>query len=461
VRWDPQSLARATQGRLLRSGSRPIASVFIDSRAPIHDGVFVPIVAVRDGHDFIPGAIEGGASAVLVAPGRAVPDADVTVVEVADTLEALSALGGSARDNVAGPVIAITGSNGKTTTRAMTQAALETGFARVLCTRGNLNNHLGVPLTLCGEPDDPAAAVIEIGMSAPGEVDALCAVARPHVAVITSIALEHVETMRTLEAIAKAEFEAAAHLPDGGALVIPDDEPRLAALVDDQLRARCRVLEFGTGPGADVRIEGAVVGPPTRATLVVGSQRLDVQLQTFGAHNLRNAAAATCVALHLGLDLDGVAAALGRVVPVGDRGRTLAWNEHLVIADCYNANPGSMEVALASLGQLRSARPGPLVAVLGDMLELGPDTAAMHESVGKMTAGLDAVIGFGRLGEHVVAGANAVGTEGLHVVDDIAAVGRWLRGRFQGAAPGGVLLKASRGMRLERLLEALGLPGAS
>lgn len=423
----------------------------------MRDGLFVPIVAARDGHDFIDAAIQGGASAVLLQAGRPAPGGDVTVVEVADTLAGLSALARHARDAVSGPVVAVTGSNGKTTTRAMVQAALESAYADVLCTQGNLNNHLGVPLTLVGEPHAPAAGVIEMGMSAPGEVDHLSRIVRPDVAVITSIALEHVESMGTLEAIAEAEFEVAAHLPEGGGLVIPSDEPRLHALVDDAFRKRTRILTFGPDSGADVRVLGVEVGAPTVARLAVDGTALTVRLQTFGAHNARNAAAALCVAKHLGLDLAAVAAGLERVEPVGDRGRVIAWGEHLIVADCYNANPGSMEAAIGSLAMLRAHRSGPLIAVLGDMLELGPDTAQLHGEVGGLAAdaGLDAVMGFGPLSEHIAAGARAGGIESAHVAEDVDAAAAWVRARLEGAPAGAVLFKASRGIRLERVISAL------
>jgi UDP-N-acetylmuramoyl-tripeptide--D-alanyl-D-alanine ligase len=227
VRWTAESLAEAAGGSLMRRSDRPIAGAFIDSRNPLPGGVFVPIVAARDGHDFLEHAVVGGASAVLVGRGRAAPTGDLTVVEVNDTQEAFDALARDARARCQGPVVAITGSNGKTTTRAMITAVLEAGDHRVLSTWGNFNNHLGVPLTLCGEPHDPTAMAIELGMSAPGENDHLASIVHPDIAVITSIALEHVEFMGTLEAIAAAEAEPVPHIREGGALVVPGDEPLL------------------------------------------------------------------------------------------------------------------------------------------------------------------------------------------------------------------------------------------
>jgi len=459
MRWSAETLAAACDGRLVRRGVRPIASAFIDSREPRSNGLFVPIVAARDGHDFIPQAIQAGAAAVLTQPGRSLPPGDCTVVEVDDTLEALTRLARDARATKGGPAVAITGSNGKTTTRAMIQAVLEASFDPVLCTQGNLNNHLGVPLTLLDEPHDPAAMVLELGMSAPGENDHLASIVRPTVGVITSIALEHLEFMKTIEAIADAEFEVASHLEDDGMLVIPVDEPLLAERIPTDFRPR--VVRVGPLDQADVAIVAVVVAADDRGRTQVelrlpGGERLEVWLNTFGAHNARNAASAVAVGLALGVPTDRMAEALSRVEPVGDRGRVKRFGEHLLVADCYNANPGSMEAALASFGALRLHRPGKLVAVLGDMLELGPSERDLHLGVGRFAAGqgLDAVIGFGRLGESIVAGARAAGLDAEFVGDDVDAAVAAVEHRL-GTEPGGVLLKASRGMALERVAARL------
>ena len=469
VRWSPESLARAVEGRLLRAGTRPIATAFIDSRTPRADALFVPIVAARDGHDFIMAAAAAGASATLVARGRQLPTegaaADLTVVEVEDTLAALSKLGQDVRAGIGGPVVAITGSNGKTTTRAFIEAALATGYGPVLCTRGNFNNHLGVPLTLVDEPHDPAAAVLELGMSAPGENDHLARIVAPSVHVITSIALEHLEFMGSLEAIAAAEAEPIAHLRAGTdgrppLLVVPGDEPLLLPHLPGP-DSGIEVLRFGRANAGeagtlDIEILEVEVGERTRALLGLGGgERLQLSLQTFGAHNARNAAAAVAVARHLGLPLKPVAEALEAVVPVGDRGRVRECEGRLLIADCYNANPGSMIAALDSLALLRAGRGGPLVAVLGDMLELGPDELQLHADMGAHAAalGIDAVLGFGPRTRALVDAARAGGVVAEHLEADeagVEAAAAWVRDRL--AAGGAALFKASRGIRLERVM---------
>jgi UDP-N-acetylmuramoyl-tripeptide--D-alanyl-D-alanine ligase len=456
VRWTPESLAAQAEGQLRRRGGLEIAGAFIDSRSPRPGALFVPIVAARDGHEFLGHAIAGGAAAVLVARGRPLPEGDATVVEVDDTLAALTRLAASSRDRVGGPVVAITGSNGKTTTRAMVEVVLASALPAVLCTRGNLNNHLGVPLTLLDEPHEPSAMVIELGMSAPGENDHLAAIVRPTAAVITSIALEHLEFMGSLEAIAAAEAEVVPHVAEGGVVVVPSDEPTLLPYLPKGPHPA--VLRFGPGDDADVQVLGVEPGERTEAVLRLPSgERVTVRLRCFGAHNARNAAAALAVGTWLDLPLRPMLDALEAVEPVGDRGRVHAWGEHLVIADCYNANPGSMEAALASLAALRRHRAGPQVAVLGDMLELGPRELELHAEVGRRCAalGLTRVITLGPRSEATARAAADGGVMAVHVGDDVDAAVAAVRELLHGAAPGAVLVKGSRGMRLERVVAAL------
>jgi UDP-N-acetylmuramoyl-tripeptide--D-alanyl-D-alanine ligase len=444
MRYLPIELAQAVGGRLVRDTARPVSGVFLDSRAPIGGALFAPIVAARDGHVFLADAIAGGAAAVFVQRGRPIPDGDVSVIEVEDTTVALQRLGAARREQCTGPVVAVSGSNGKTTTRAMIAAVLTTGFPRVLCTRGNLNNHLGVPLTLLGEPEDPGAMVIELGMSAPGENDLLARLVSPSVAVITSVALEHLEFMKTIEAIAAAEAEPIAHVRDGGIVVVPSDEP----LLRPHLPGGTRLTVWRVGPDADadVRILEVVQGATTRARMSTAEHGgFELELGLFGLHNARNAAAAIAVGTALGLPLPGMLAALATVEPVGDRGRT-------IVADCYNANPGSVGAALQSMAALEGGRRR--IAVLGDMLELGPDELALHVAVGEAcaAAGIGALVAFGPRSREMAHAAAAHGVE-VFTTEDPDAASRWVAERLD--VPSVVLVKGSRGMRLERVVEAL------
>jgi len=462
MHWTPQQLADDCEGDLLVAGPRSIDGAFIDSRAPRPGGLFVPIVAARDGHDFIDAAISAGAAGVLVGEGRPIPRGEISIVRVRDTLEALTRLARRARDRVKGPVVSVSGSNGKTTTRAMIAAVLETGPRPVLATRGNLNNHLGVPLTLLGEPHEPGSMVLEFGMNAPGENDHLASIVRADIHVITSVALEHLEFMKTIEAIAAAEAEPLAHLAHGGLVVVPRDEPRLVPHLG--LAVGATVRTFGFAPGADLQILGVRQTDRTEVDFTWGkTAHGTIRLRSFGAHNALNAAAALLVGRSLDLDLRHMIEALEAVAPVGDRGRAIAWGRHLIVADCYNANPGSVEAALRSFAALRGERSGPLVAVLGDMLELGPTAGSLHADVGRLAAavGLNALIGLGPHMREAVAAAREVGLDAEHCGHDVeAAVHAVVRRTMSTGSPttsvrGAVLVKGSRGMRLERVVDGL------
>lgn len=461
MRWSPAQLARDAQGRLVRDGGRTVEAAFIDTRQPVAGGVFVPIVAARDGHAFLPAAVAAGASAVLVARGRPAPEGPVTVVEVDETLAAFHRLAASARSRIAGPVVAITGSNGKTTTRAFVEAVLRTIYEPVLATRGNLNNHLGVPLCLCGPPHAPAAAVLELGMSAPGENATLAEIVRPNVAVVTSIALEHVEFLGSIEAIAAAEAEPFALLESDGVAIVPSDE----SLLVPHLPTGRRVLRVGPCADADVRIVEASVGRRTTATCrLPDGTDVRLSLGVLGLHNARNAAAALAVGHALGARPDAMAEALAAVEPVGDRGRRIEVGRHVVIADCYNANPGSVRAALESLAALARAEGRTAVAVLGDMLELGPEAPNLHADVGSYAAelGLAGVVTVGASSRHVAEAFAAGGGEVLAAVEPdergIARAAEAVRAMMGGAEPLAVLVKASRGLRLERVVSGLVAP---
>ncbi len=459
---------------VLHRGSRVISGAVIDSRVEHRDGVFVALVGVRDGHDFRDAAIEKGASAILQQRGRELPglavDRDVTVIGVDDPLAALTQLAREVRGRFAGPAVALTGSNGKTTTRALTSALLELRWpGAVLSTRGNFNNHLGVPLTLLGEPHQPAAFCIELGMSAPGENEALASIVRPSVGIVTSVALEHLEFMGSLAAIVDAELEVAKHIQPGGALVIPGDDADIAQALSKMEQARgvplpFRVLRFGPAScDPDLSVEAVPDADVTRGKLRArdGAQ-FEIELALFGAHNLRNAAAAILAARHIGVADEGMVEALANVQPVGNRGRVLKVASTTVVADCYNANPGSMTVALRALAEAGRATNNRTIAVLGDMLELGETEQALHRDVGELVRelGIDHLFAVGSLGSWIADGARGGATrvQDLGVIaeeNDLRAAVDEIRSLLADGQASTLLLKASRGIRLERVVTAL------
>jgi UDP-N-acetylmuramoyl-tripeptide--D-alanyl-D-alanine ligase len=445
-------VARAAGG-LLSAGAKEdlaVAEVQTDSRAVGPRDLFVALRGERfDGHDFVGRAREAGAAAALV--DRECPGADLPLVRVNDTLRALGDLAAAQRARAAIPLVAVTGSNGKTTTKDMCAAILaETG--PVLATEGNFNNEIGLPLTLLRLREHHRHAVVEEAMRGPGEIAALTRIARPDVGVITNVAPAHLGRLGSIEAIARAKGELFAHLPPGGRAVFPSGEPLLEAQAA-HLPADAR-LRFGEAPSDDVRIERAEPrGPATDVALRVCGEPVAFVLPLPGAHNVRNAAAAAAAASAVGAGAGAIASGLARVRPSPHRSRVEEVGGRWIYDDCYNANPDSMRAALRAARDLRpDAR---VVAVLADMMELGDDAAALHAEIGREAArlGVAVLVGAGALAAETVAAARAAGLGAVwHVADALEAATR-----VAGAARPGdvVLIKGSRAMAMERAVEAL------
>ena len=353
----------------------------IDSRTIKAGQLFVPIVAERDGHEFVAAAVANGAPAYLTERGPI--DADATAIEVDDTAAALLAAGGLARERLDGPVVGITGSVGKTTVKDLTAAAVA-GLGPVAASERSFNNELGVPTTLLNAPDGAAVAVVEMGARGAGHIALLCGVAKPTVAVVTVVALAHTELFGSLEAVAEAKGELVESLPENGTAVLNKDQPAVAAMAS---RTTARILTFGDH--ADLTAEDVVLDDDLRPSFRLhtpwGDQ--DLRLAVHGAHQVANALAAAGAALACGADLTDVAERLATA-------RTSPWRMHLartgtgarVLNDAYNANPTSMEAALRALAALPAVR---RVAVLGVMAELGSYADAEHERIGKLARALD------------------------------------------------------------------------
>ncbi|RIL06738.1 MAG: UDP-N-acetylmuramoyl-tripeptide--D-alanyl-D-alanine ligase [Proteobacteria bacterium] len=452
-------------GGTLRAGdaARICTGVGIDSRRVAPGQLFVAIRGPRhDAHGFLESAAAAGAAGVLVARDAAIPDgvrARCAVVAVEDTTAALGALAAGYRGSWDGPVVVITGSNGKTTTKEMCAAILSVR-APCLKTEGNLNNHYGLPLTMLRREATHRAAVLEIGMNHAGEIAPLAAIARPTVGLITNVGTAHVENLGSQEAIAAekgALFEA---LPEGAVAVANADDPRVVAQL---ARSKARPLLFGRGAGADVRAEQVVAlgGRGCAFELVAPQGRTAVRVAGVGQIPVVNALAAAAAALAAGATLGEVAAGLEDYRPPHGRLEPVALPRNVILLnDTYNANPQSMEVALRSLAELKGASRG--IAVVGDMGELGETAPAAHRATGRLAAalGLDFVFALGRHAGEVVAGAVEGGlareraVEGADHADLAARVAAVLRGSDW------VLVKGSRSMQMERVVEALSQAGA-
>lgn len=447
----------ATGGKLVRQeGGPPFTQVTIDSRQVSPGALFVAVKGERfDGHDFAQAAVAAGATGLLVARGRA-PALDARVIEVDDPVAALGALARAHR--LAMPelrVVAITGSNGKTTTKEMTAAILSAwvGPTAVLKTEGNLNNHLGVPLTLLRLHEGHRFAVVELGMSALGEISYLTELARPDVAAVVSIAGVHLETLGTIENIARAKAEIFEGLSGTGIAVFPAEE----RLLDPYLLALPAARRRSFGPLAARPTVGfdEVFADPTGLALRLhlgGARSLKVKLPLIGRHNASNAAAAACIAQVLEVGEAAMVEGLARVQPAKHRAQLLPLGDRTVLDDCYNAAPASMRAAIDALAEVTPASAQRL-AVLGDMLELGPDATRLHAEVGAYAgARIDYLVTLGQAARATHEAAAALGSRRLHTEDPAQAAAAIA----QMSRPGDVILvKASRGMRLERVIDAL------
>lgn len=425
-----------------------VKGVSTDTRRIGAGELFVALVGENfDAHNYLDQAEARGACAAVVA--HAVPDAKLPQLVLGDTRNALMRIGAAWRARFTLPVVAVAGSNGKTTTKEMISAMLaewqgETGR---LATAGNLNNDIGVPLTLLRLRPEHRAAVFELGMNHPGEIAQLAAIAAPTVALVTNAQREHQEFMHSVEAVAHENGAAIAALPEDGVAVYPGDEPYSA--IWDALAEPRRVLRFGLQPGLDVYAEQILADVnATRCRVVTPVGVADLALPVPGLHNLRNALAAIASAIAAGAPLDGAVRALAGFSPVAGRMQHKSMGDGtLLIDDTYNANPDSVRVAVDVLARMAGKR----VLVLGDMGEVGDNGPAMHVEVGNYAReqGLDALI---TLGEASRAAAAAFG-ERAHAcasVDEVVAAMRGLR-------PSCVLVKGSRFMRMERVVTAFSM----
>jgi UDP-N-acetylmuramoyl-tripeptide--D-alanyl-D-alanine ligase len=458
VPFSLEELASWTCGTITRgSPGQRLVGVSIDTRTLDRGRLFVAIRGPRhDAHGFLDEAVAAGATALLVeekaSEGRL--PGDVAAVAVADTTQALGALAAGHRASFAGPLVAVTGSNGKTTTKEMCAAILATR-GPCLKNRGNLNNEYGLPLTLLERDADHRVAVVEIGMSHRGEIAALAAIARPTIGVITNIGTAHIEHLGSRDEIAREKGDLLAALGEGATAVLNADDPRVMA---QARRTSARISSFGIDAPADVRAERITsLGERGFAfDLVTAAGRQPVHVGGLGEPTLWNALAASAAALAAGCDLEDVSRGLAAYVPVSGRMERVSLPRNIiVINDTYNANPQSMEVALRSLAELRGSSRG--VAVLGDMGELGETAETAHRETGRLVAelGIDFLFTMGELGRLTAEGALDAGMkpERVHAAHSTGE----LVGRLAPLLQGNdwVLVKGSRAMRMEQVVEAL------
>ena len=438
MKLDGRTIAKATGGELRRDA--PPGPIWTDTRTLPEDAWFLALIGPRfDGHSFVPSLRSTGCIVSQHLPY------DGGLVHVRDTERALQDLGRYARNQLP-LVVGLTGSAGKTTTRALAALALEQ-LGPVHQTRGNLNNHLGVPLSLLDAPEDCQAAVIELGTSSPGEIALLADIARPHVRMLINVGPAHLEELGGIEGVAREKGALFTSAGPEDLLIYNADDPLVAAIE----RPSRRAVSWGRAAEADVRLLDAVVDRAlrTQTTVSARGEKLCFSLPTPGIHVAHNAAGALALAMALGLDLERAAASLERYEPVGMRLRVepipVVGGEAIAINDAYNANPTSMAASLRMLAGLDGRR----VAVLGDMLELGADEVRWHADIATLALSLelDLVILVGD--RMALACTDGRAWSAVDPADLLTPLQQWLR-------PGDrVLFKGSRGARVERILHSL------
>ena len=431
--------AKATLPR----GAEGLERVWTDTRSLRPGDLFVALSGERfDAHSFVRDAVKAGARAVVVSKTEGFDGLGVPVFAVADTRVALGALGTYRRRNWRGKVVGVVGTNGKTSTKELIRAALG-GRRRVHATYGNLNNLVGVPLTLLMIPSDADVAVVEMGTNQPGEVETLRRVVEPDLVVVTSIAEEHLEGLGDLAGVMKEELSAA----DGVAVVIaPAAQPDVVA----EAKRRAKKVVAAGLDGGDFAAKRWELAPDGSGVIEVDGAVVKVPLR--GVHNLRNAMLALAVARELGISTADAAAGIAAMTPPPMRSNVETLGRALLINDAYNSNPGSARAAIELLSHAggKEARGRQRVAVLGTMLELGPTAPRLHDEIARaaLDAGIDLIAGVGEYGEAL----RRVGAPAERYVSapDAEAIWPALSSRLSPDAV--ILLKGSRGVRLERLV---------
>jgi UDP-N-acetylmuramoyl-tripeptide--D-alanyl-D-alanine ligase len=448
-----EDVVRGTQGALVGGDlGVPVTGVSIDTRTLGIGEVFFAIRGHHlDGHAFLRDAAARGAACLVV---HSLPDdlpPSVAAVLVDDTTRALGRLASYHRARFTLPVAAVTGSNGKTTTKEMMAAVLG-ALGPVLKPESSFNNQWGLPLTLLRLAPEHRAVALELGANTPGEIAALAEISRPTVGVVTMVATAHTEFFGSLDGVAAEKGALVRAIPREGAVILNADDPRVIAM---RPLSRARVLTVSGRPGADV----SAVGPAeetsegVRFTLEAGGIRHTVALRFAGRHNVMNALAAAGVGRALGLPLETIARGLAAARPVKGRCVWRRAGSLRILDDTYNANPVSVQAALETLGSAADCRRR--LVVLGDMLELGAISEAAHRDAGRAVAesGAAEFVGVGRRMLAAVEAARAAGLGESHHVSTFEDTVALLLKRL---APGDVLLvKGSRGMRMERVVDAL------
>lgn len=457
--FDLEEVLKATGAKVVNGAAKAFSDVVTDTRKIAEKVLFVALKGERfNGEDFAAEALKKGAAGVLVGKDcsqanlEAAEKEQGAVLQVEDTLAAYQQIAQLHRLKFDLPVVAITGSNGKTTTKDLTAAVLS-ARGPVQKTQANFNNEIGLPLTLLGIEEKHTAAVVEIGMRGLHQIEALAPLAAPTVGIVTNVGETHMELLGSLENIARAKAELVEAIPAGGTVILNNDNPYVAGM-KDKAQEGVKVITFGIEQPADVKAEAIrTENGQTIFMVEYGNERHEYILPMVGRHNVENALAAISAGFALGMKAEEIREGLLNLEATKMRFECQEVGPWHVVNDAYNASPMSMKAAIETLSEL--VKEGRKIAVMGDMLELGEVEEEAHRQVGFELAahGFNAVVTRGRLGALIAEGAKEKGIAEAYTCASHEEAAAKLKGILQ---PGDtVLFKGSRGMQMEKIIDLL------
>ena len=425
--------------------------IMTDSRKITSGVLFVALKGENfNGEDFAEESLKKGAAAVLVSKDFD-KKIDGVVLKVDDTLAAYRKIAGAWRNRFDIPVVAVTGSNGKTTTKDLTAAALN-GLGNVQKTSGNFNNEVGVPMTLLGLSEKNCAAVVEIGMRGLGQIESLAQVVRPTIGIVTNVSEAHIELLGSIENIARAKGELVEAIPSGGTIILNADN-RHTAEMKNLAGAGVNVVTYGLENPADVTAKNILIGSvATEFTLSYRGEDFDFEIPMLGRHNVSNALAAIAAGLTVGLSVEEIQRGVSTLTTTKMRFEVIRRDGLTIVNDAYNASPASMRVAIKTTSEIYSGR---LIAVLGDMMELGEISEEVHREIGAelVENKFDTLITLGELGKFIAAGAREAGLKNVYTFDTHEDAAKKILELVRDGDT--ILFKASHVMHMEKIIELI------
>lgn len=426
-------------------------NVTTDSRKITAGSLFIALKGERfNGELFAQDAVNKGATAVLVSKdAEHLPDS--VVLKVDDTLTAYRQIAGAWRNRFDIPVVAVTGSNGKTTTKDLTAAALS-GLGLVQKTSGNFNNEVGVPMTLLALNEHHKAAVVEIGMRGLGQIESLAKVVKPTIGIVTNVSETHIELLGSIENIARAKGELVEAIPSGGTIILNADNLHTAGM-KSLAGAGVNIITYGLESSADLTAKDILIGNvSTEFTLTYRGEDFDFEIPMLGRHNVSNALAAIAAGLTLGLTVEEIQRGISTLTTTKMRFEVIRRDGLTIVNDAYNASPASMRVAIKTASEIYRGR---LIAVLGDMLELGDISEAVHREIGTELAehNFDTLITLGELGKFIAAGARDAGLKNVYTFYTHEDAAKKILELVRDGDT--ILFKASHVMHMEKIIELI------